>query len=83
MIYNKEYENGYPTKQLIIRLADVLGVKRQAITYSDGYGEKNGILFYKESIAERSLETFAKFLIYNRIDVKEWNATKIILNKIQ
>lgn len=81
MIYGKEYENGYPTQRLIIRVGDALGVNRQAITFSEGYGEKNGVIYYKESISNRSIETLVKFLIYNKIDVKEWSENKIILNK--
>lgn len=81
MSYVKEYENGFPSQRLIYRLGDTLGVNRFAITFSDGYGDKNGVIYYKESISNRSVQTFAKFLIYNRIDVKEWSENKIILNR--
>jgi hypothetical protein len=77
----REYENGYPTQRMIYKLADVLGVNRHALAFSDAYGVGKSVIYYKSEIANRSIETFAKFLMYNRVEVETYNDGKIIINQ--
>lgn len=76
----EKYLNGYPTTQYIHKLCDILGVNRNAIIPCAEYGEKSGVIYYKSDIANRTIDTFAKFLIYNKVDVKTWDEKRIELN---
>jgi len=78
---SREYENGYPTQRYIYRLGDVLGVNRHAIRFNDGWGQDKAIIYYKAEIANRSIETFAKFLLYSKVDVRSFEGGKIIINQ--
>lgn len=77
----REFENGYPTQRMIYKLAEVLGVNRHALAFNDAWGEKKSVIYYKTEIANRSIETFAKFLMYSRIDVESFSDGKIIINQ--
>jgi hypothetical protein len=77
----REYENGYPTQRYITYLGDVLGVNRHALRFNETWGTTKCIIYYKAEIANRSIETFAKFLMYSRIDVKSFQDGKIIINQ--
>lgn len=77
----REYENGFPTQRMIYKLAEVLGVNRHAIAFNDAWGEKKSVIYYKSEIANRSIETFAKFLMYNRVEVETYKDGKIIINQ--
>ena len=77
----REYENGYPTQRMINKLAEVLGVNRHALAFNDAWGEKKSIIYYKSEIANRSIETFSKFLMYNKVDVESYKDGKIIINQ--
>ena len=78
---NREYENGYPTQRMIFKLAEVLGVNRHAVTFNDNYGVSKSIIYYKSSIANRSIDTFCKFLMYNKVDVDSYTENKIIIKQ--
>jgi len=78
---NREYENGYPTQRMVFKLAEVLGVNRHAITFNDGYGVSKSVIYYKSSIANRSIETFCKFLMYNKVDVDSIVENKITIKQ--
>lgn len=77
----REYENGFPTQRMIYKLAEVLGVNRHAIAFNDAWGEKKSVIYYKSEIANRSIETFAKFLMYNRVEIETYKDGKIIINQ--
>jgi hypothetical protein len=77
----REYENGYPTQRMIYKLAEVLGVNRHAIAFNDAWGVTKSVIYYKSEIANRSIETFAKFLIYIRVEVESYIDGKIIINQ--
>jgi len=77
----REYENGYPTQRMIYKLAEVLGVNRHALAFNDAWGEKKSVIYYKSEISKRSIDTFAKFLMYNRVDVDSFSDGKIIINQ--
>jgi len=77
----REYDNGYPTQRMIYKLADVLGVNRHALAFNDAWGQSKAIIYYKSEIANRSIETFSKFLMYNRVDVESHANGKIIINQ--
>ncbi len=81
VVMTREYENGFPTQRMIYKLADVLGVNRHALAFSDAYGVGKSVIYYKSEIANRSIDTFAKFLMYNRVEVESIHETKIILNQ--
>jgi hypothetical protein len=66
---------------MIYKLAEVLGVNRHALAFNDAWGEKKSVIYYKTEIANRSIETFAKFLMYSRIDVESFSDGKIIINQ--
>lgn len=78
---NREYENGFPTQRMIFKLAEVLGVNRYALAFNDAWGESKAVIYYKSEIANRSIETFAKFLMYNRVDVESYKDGKILINQ--
>lgn len=78
---NREYENGYPSQRMIYKLAEVLGVNRNAISFNDDYGVSKSIIYYKSSIANRSIETFCKFLMYSKVDVDSFTENKIIIKQ--
>ena len=77
----REYDNGYPTQRMIYKLAEVLGVNRHALAFNDAWGTTKSIIYYKSEIANRSIETFAKFLMYNKVDVDSYADNKIIINQ--
>lgn len=77
----REYDNGYPTQRMIFKLAEILGVNRHALTFNDLWGDSKCVIYYKSEIANRSIQTFAKFLMYNKVDVQSFSDNKIIINQ--
>lgn len=82
----EKYYNGLPTIEYLHKLCDTLGVNRFAIIPSANYNdddEPNGVIYYKSEISKRSIGTFVKFLMYNKIDVQTWDEKSLVITKIK
>ena len=63
-------EHGYPTKATITRLITLFGFDWQVFTFSEDFGERRAVIYYRPKALNKPLGQFVKFLVWAGVEVE-------------